>query len=290
MTMLTSTFGLDPKLEAGVRAIGSALSPDTLAQSRALFEPGMDASLPTGGTRHDNCGYGEDERQVLDLCIPAGTSKPIVLFVPGGGFTGGTKDAYGHIPAFFARKGCIGAIMNYRLAPDHQWPAGSQDVARAVDWLADNAAAHGGDPARVFVVAQSAGAAHASGAIFNPALAPRTPICAAVLMSGLYRLKPGVNGANAVRYFGDDEALFAERSASTHVKSSKVKVFLTIAELDPYYLVSSTLDLMDALAKRDGTCAPLTWLKGHNHISPALVLGGLSDTLGDAVLDALMSA
>lgn len=288
--MLTSSFGLSPELEQGLRSIGPTLSPDTLAQSRALFADAMDASLPADAARHDNLAYGEHERQVLDLCVPAGSDKPIVLFVPGGGFTGGSKDAYAHIPAFFARRGCIGAIMNYRLAPDHGWPAGSQDVSFAVDWLAEQAATHGGDPARIFVVAQSAGAAHASGTVFNAALAPRTPIRAAVLMSGLYRLKSGVNGANAVHYFGADEALFPERSASSHVATSRVPVFLTIAELDPYYLVSSTLDLADALARRDGGCPPVTWLKGHNHISPALTIGGPGDTLGDAVLDTLLSA
>ena len=36
--------------------------------------------------------------------------------------------------------------MNYRLAPDHQWPAGGEDVAAVVDWLKAHAAEHGGDP------------------------------------------------------------------------------------------------------------------------------------------------
>ncbi len=290
MDALTSSFGLDPKLEQGIRAIGTTLNPDTLAQSRALFEPVMDHSLPSGAIRTNDLSYGDNARQVLDLCVPDGDAKPIVLFVPGGGFTGGTKDAYAHIPAFFARQGWIGAIMNYRLAPDFLWPAGAQDVSRAIDWLATHAGDHGGDASRIYVVAQSAGAAHASSALFDPGLRPKTDIRAAVLMSGLYRLKSGVNGANAAKYFGEDESLFADRSAANHVASSTVKVFLTLAELDPYYLVSSTLDLMDALARRDGVSPPLTWLKGHNHISPALVLGGPGDELGPAIIQTLLGA
>jgi acetyl esterase/lipase len=47
--------------------------------------------------------------------------------------------------------------MDYRLAPSSQWPAMPEDVAAAVRWLTDSAAAHGGDPGRIFLVGHSSG-------------------------------------------------------------------------------------------------------------------------------------
>ena len=214
----------------------------------------------------------------------AGALLPILLFVPGGGFTGGDKALYPHIPAFFARKGYLAAAMNYRLAPEFVWPTGSEDVSSVLDWLADNAASLGGDPSRIFVVAQSAGAAHASGSLFDPRRRPRchASLRAALLMSGIYRMRERQEPNGRV-YFGDDPAAYVDRSPVAHVAESRVPVMLTIAELDPPFLVPSTAALFEALAERDGTPPPMAWLKGHNHFSPVLNLGGRGDLLGDAI-------
>jgi triacylglycerol lipase len=42
--------------------------------------------------------------------------------------------------------------MTYRLVPAHPWPAGAPDVGAGVRWVVEHAAAHGGDPARVFLM------------------------------------------------------------------------------------------------------------------------------------------
>jgi acetyl esterase/lipase len=38
-------------------------------------------------------------------------------------------------PLWAARSGMVGVTMNYRLAPEHRWPSGAQDVGAAVAWL-----------------------------------------------------------------------------------------------------------------------------------------------------------
>ena len=167
MTRFTSSFGLDPQIEKELRKMGPHFDQDVLERSRALFSDRKDHSLPEGGWKEENIPYGDHARQILDLCIPGGTKNPIVLFVPGGGFTGGDKSFYAHIPYFFARKGYLGVAMNYRLAPEFVWPAGGQDVSGALDWLAANAQRYGGNPAQIFLIGQSAGAVHSATALFD---------------------------------------------------------------------------------------------------------------------------
>ena len=165
MTSLTSSFGLSADVADQIRELGTTITPETVERTRACFQEGWDLSIPARGERQHVLRYGDHPRQTLDLYRGAGALLPILLFVPGGGFTGGDKALYPHIPAFFARKGYLAAAMNYRLAPEFVWPTGSEDVSSVLDWLADNAASLGGDPSRIFVVAQSAGAAHASGSL-----------------------------------------------------------------------------------------------------------------------------
>lgn len=288
-TPLTSSFGLDPAIAAELRSIGAVLDDAVLKRSRELYADRQDLSLPPGGERTDDIPYGEHPRQVLDLCTPGARGRPVVLFVPGGGFTAGDKAFYAHVPAFFARNGWTAAAMNYRLAPEAPWPSGSEDVARALDWLAGNGASHGGDVSRIFVVGQSAGAAHTAGALFDASLRPRchASVRKAVLMSGFYRMSADTPAKGATLYFGSDASTHTLRSPLSHVAGSAVPVLLTLAEFDPPFLISSTLALAEALTERDRVCPPLAWLRGHNHLSPVLGLGGPGDQVGPAIDAAL---
>jgi arylformamidase len=282
---LTSTFGLPSDIEEALSTFGLRLDAAVVAKSRELFAPRHDLSLPEGGTRHADVPYGEHPRQTLDLCSPGGKGEPIALFVHGGGFTGGDKAFYAHIPYFLARSGFLGAAMNYRLATEFQWPSGATDVALALDWLAANGARFGGDPCRIVVIGQSAGAVHLSGALFDPRMKPTCfeQIRAAALMSGLYDIYPGI-AETIPLYFGSDETQYADRSPIRHVAGSKLPVLLTLAELDPPFIAPQAAALVTALTKRDGKSPPLAWLRGHNHLSPVLGMGAAHDRLGPAIL------
>jgi acetyl esterase/lipase len=286
---LTSSFGLDPTIEQRFREIGAKFDGAVLEESRKLFEGRKDASLPPDSRRVDDVAYGTHDRQMLDLCIPSGDSKPIVVFVPGGGMVGGDKGFYAHIPAFFARQGYLGVCMNYRLAPEFLFPSGAQDVAAVVDWLADNASSYGADASRIFIVAQSAGAVHAASTLFDKRTRPRhyANIRAAVLMSGVYEITPDHEGGNINLYFGNEAAELKDRSSSNHVQDSSVPVILTVAELEPAFFGLSTAALIDALTRRDKRAPEVAWLKGHNHLSAVLGFGGPGDQLGMAIVDVL---
>lgn len=285
MNPLTSSFGLGPLREAALQKFGPRLDPELVAATRALFEGTWDLSLPAGGARSEDLAYGPHARHRIDLCSPGRPDRPILLFVHGGGFVGGDKKGYAHIGPCFARAGFLTAVMNYRLAPDHGWPAGAEDVSAALDWLAEHGKRHGGDPSRIFIVGQSAGAVHAGGALLDPRFRPRccAAVRAALLLSGLHEIAADSDNAGVLAYFGRDPSLYPDRSPINHTAGSRVHMLLTLAELDPPFIIPSTLDMAKALAKRDGRAVPLTWLKGHNHVSPVLALGAPGDELGAAI-------
>jgi acetyl esterase/lipase len=286
---LSSSFGLAPELEATFRKIGPVFDPSIVELSRSLFAGRIDRSLPSGARRIDDVAYGSHPRQKLDICVPGDRGKPIVLFVPGGGMTGGDKGFYAHIPAFFARKGYVGVTANYRLAPEFLFPCGAQDIAGAIDWLAENPHVHGGDPRRILLVAQSAGAVHAASAIFDRRFHPGhyDSIRAAVLMSGVYEVAPDHEGGNINLYFGNDPVELEDRSPINHVHEGSVPVILTVAELEPAFFGVSAAALLKALTRRDKRPSQIVWLKGHNHLSPVLNFGSISDRLGDAIEETL---
>ncbi len=86
------------------------------------------------------------------------TSLPVVLFIHGGGWSVGDLDTYDGI----ARRHVVGAdaivvSIDYRLAPEHPYPAAVDDAWAATQWVAEHAADLGADPDRLAVAGDSAG-------------------------------------------------------------------------------------------------------------------------------------
>jgi acetyl esterase len=83
---------------------------------------------------------------------------PVVLYVHGGGFRLLSKDTHWVMGLAFARRGYLVFNINYRLAPEHPFPAAIDDVCAAYGWVAENAAQYGGDVGRLALAGESAGA------------------------------------------------------------------------------------------------------------------------------------
>jgi len=104
--------------------------------------------------------YGSDAAEKLDLSLPATKSFATLIFVHGGSLTSGDKadSDYGHVCDSFPAVGIACANLNYRLGPQHPWPAQAEDLASAVAWVHTNIAAYGGDPKKLFLLGHSSGA------------------------------------------------------------------------------------------------------------------------------------
>ncbi len=96
----------------------------------------------------------------LDIYVPMDRPRPlpVVLYVHGGGFRILSKETHWVMALAFARRGYLVFNIDYRLAPVHPYPAAPEDAAAALAWTARNAERYGGDPARIFLAGESAGA------------------------------------------------------------------------------------------------------------------------------------
>lgn len=93
------------------------------------------------------------------IYTPAGAAPfGVLVFFHGGGWVlGDLESVDGLVRALVNRAGCIVVSVDYRLAPEHPFPLPFDDAYAATSWVAENAAAFGGDPRRVAVGGDSAG-------------------------------------------------------------------------------------------------------------------------------------
>lgn len=98
------------------------------------------------------------------IYTPEGSDPfPIIIYFHGGGFVVGDLDTQDMIARGLAGGAeSIVVSVDYRLAPEHKFPAAPEDAWAATQWLAVNASALGGDPTRLAVAGDSAGGVLAS--------------------------------------------------------------------------------------------------------------------------------
>jgi acetyl esterase/lipase len=272
---------LDDKIRKHIRQMGPVMGPEIVSGSMALFAPLVLRPTPDICSVERDISYGPDARHRLDLFRPVAKDgpRPIVVYVHGGGFIGGDKGAegapfYNNIGAWATKEGYLGVTMTYRLAPAHPWPAGAEDVARTIGWLVEHAVAHGGDPSRIFLIGQSAGAAHIASFLASPHLHGRTPpVAGAVMLSGIYDVVRLQHGPFENAHYGTDSSRFAEQSSLAGLIASHVPCLFTVAEYDPPPFQNQAAFLAEEWMRAKGVLPRLLYLPDGNHMSAALSIG-----------------
>jgi acetyl esterase/lipase len=255
-----------------------------------IYRPLLAAAPKAGVEVTRGIAYGAHPRQILDVYRRAGSSDaPIVLFVHGGAFVRGDKDVtaevYANVCYYFARHGYLAVNVEYRLAPESQYPGGAEDLAGAVAWTKRSAREYGGDPARLFLVGHSAGATHVAGYAWDPNMpvGPDPAVQGLVLISGRLRadVRPDNPNAAGVRaYFGDDESMYERRSPVTYAAASQLPVFLAIAEYENPLLDVYGAEALHRIAAARGRAPRFLRLPRHNHISIVAHVNTAEDMLG----------
>jgi acetyl esterase len=94
------------------------------------------------------------------LFVPSGATArgPLLVFFHGGGWVYGDLDSHDPACRFLAERSGVRVLaVDYRLAPEHPFPAAVDDVWAATKWVAENAAELGADPGRLAIAGDSAG-------------------------------------------------------------------------------------------------------------------------------------
>ena len=154
---------VDPQLQPFLDA-GAALPPfDALsveeARARLKVYPLPGARADAVASVADRSIPGPAGPLGLRVYTPRGGPGPfpLLVFFHGGGFVVcdlGTHDAL--CRNLCAGAGCVVASVDYRLAPEHRFPAAPDGCLAATRWAAEHAAELGADPARVAVAGDSA--------------------------------------------------------------------------------------------------------------------------------------
>jgi acetyl esterase/lipase len=271
-----------------LRELGDTFTMVEISATRECFAPLALQPDAVGARVFRDLAYGPDARHRLDVFAPTGArGLPVVLFVHGGGYVGGDKGNEGdpffnNVGAWAVRSGFIGVTMTYRLAPAHSWPAGAQDVDRALGWLKDQVLRYGGDPARVVLMGHSAGAAHVAGCLARHGCAPgsRSEAAAAILLSGIYALDVYPDGYDYQVYYGSDRSLDAQRSTVAQLARLDIPSLFTISQFDPAAFHRHLAALFAARVQAVGRCPEVLWQRGHNHVSVMMQIGSEVDTAG----------
>jgi acetyl esterase/lipase len=279
------------EMHAKLKALGAELSPAMINATRDMMTalaPACDPAVEVTRDHH----YGPDERNRLDVFRKGSpVSAPVLVYIHGGGFVMGDKTAPGspffdNVGQWAAQQGWIGVTMTYRLAPAHRWPSGPLDMAHAVAWLHQHIGEFGGDPRRIFLVGQSAGAAHVAAYVGHPRFQSATAgIAGAVLISGV--LDPSSQPTNpySAAYFGENAGALVDADSIAGLVATDIALLFTVSEFDARDFQDQAARLARAWHEQKGTYPPMVYLAGHNHISPAQSIGTSEDQLARHIAD-----
>jgi acetyl esterase len=136
------TFGgTDPVSLRESMALGNSPSPIELAEVTDRIIPGPGGDIPIRIYRSS-----------------AEPGLPVVVFFHGGGWVVGNLESHDHAARAIASKAeCVVVAVDYRLAPEHKFPAAVDDAWAATEWVATHADELGVDATRLAVAGDSAG-------------------------------------------------------------------------------------------------------------------------------------
>ena len=227
----------------------------------------------------------------LDVYLPgsataSGAKLPVIVWIHGGAFVGGTKDELGGYLRMLAAHGFVVLAPRYSLAPESSYPVPTRQLMTVLRWVGANADRFHMDAARIVLAGDSAGAqlsAQVATLITNPAYADALGIPPTIapkrlrgvaLCSGIYDLSrlsddsPYRSLYRAVgwaysgsRDYRKNTGFLGTFSVLEHVTAAFPPTFMTVGNGDPLRLQSQTLAI--ALIEADVDIETLFYPENH---------------------------
>jgi acetyl esterase len=164
-----TTYGIDPELTAVLGVLPAVTLEDIDGARQRLSSLLPPVEIDTTGVHTEDRMVpgpaGAPDVRVRVFRPAAGpTGVPAILSIHGGGFVLGTIDMENPGATRLVQElGVVVVSVDYRLAPEHPFPAGIEDCYAALTWLHDNTTELGVDATRVAVMGTSAGGGLAAG-------------------------------------------------------------------------------------------------------------------------------
>ena len=236
--------------------------------------------------------WGDAPSQTVTVYSPkqAGTAPlPVIIFVHGGGWHGGSPDDYGWAARGLAREGFIAVLAGYRLYPQARYPAMLEDTAHAIAWTYANIAEYGGDPGHIVLVGHSAGAYNVVQTALDPQWLcaeglPASVITRIVGMAGPYDFFPFDIEAshNSFGHAAEPELT----QPVNHARADAPPMLLMAGEADTVVRPRSTRALAAALG-RAGADVSTLYLPDMGHTDIVLALASPWRRRNPVVIEAI---
>lgn len=229
----------------------------------------------TGFSLVEDIDYGEDARQCLDLYYSdqPRSNEPLIVFVHGGTWSRGDKSDYLFLAESFTQSGFHVAIINYRLAPTHQFPAFVDDLVLALNHLSHHQQELKLSMQHVILMGHSAGGFNVMSALYSKTHYE-------LLCRDHIRMVIGLAGPYHFKYVGDSSL---EKAFDKHVDEQNVMPYyfvypnqirhiLVLAHNDVMVSSKNTKDMHQALIKQ-GNYSEIVTVPRTGHIT---LIGSLS--------------
>jgi acetyl esterase len=182
------------------------------AQGNATFEAFWNADRPTLWAVYNHQLPGEHGPIRVRLYDPGiARPAPCLIFIHGGGGVIGSLDSHDGVCRRLAQAGrFMVASVDYRLAPEHKFPAGLEDCIAAVRWIAANGAAWGIDSERLAVGGDSAGGNLALATLFGLRDADERALKAGLLIYGAYLSYTAATETASQTAYGDGSYVLSQ--------------------------------------------------------------------------------
>lgn len=250
MTRLDGADRLDPTL----RDVAPTRTDFSLAAIELIRTPFNERRrLAAEQTDAPGIRIGEDSAAGVPVRIYRGgpaDRAPVVVYCHAGGFALGNLDTDHRQCVELSRRGrCTVVSVDYRLAPEHPYPAALEDADTVVQWVAANADTLGVDPARLAVAGSSAGATLAACLAQRAADGSLPPVAFQLLHQPVlddratgskaeFRTSPAFDGEAAELmwgyYLGPTAASASTVPARRGEFAGLPPALITCAEIDPF--------------------------------------------------------
>jgi arylformamidase len=232
--------------------------------------------------------YGPAAIEQLEIYRAQGAAAPVVVFVHGGAWQGGSATDHAYPAETFVRAGAHFVVLDFDRVQDaggSLFPMVDQ-VRRGIAWAHRNAASFGGDADRLYVVGRSSGAHLSACAALTDWRKdfglPADAIKGYTLQSGMYDLRgPRLSKRGAYVKFTDE--MEEQLSPQRHLERIVAPVVLVYGSFETPEFQRQSRDFSEAL-RRAGKPVELIFADGYNHFELAETLANPYGHVGRAVL------